>query len=53
MSNKDWDPTVIDCEGKLDNESWFDAQSSFLDGPDDKTFNKVDGCRFRSNEHQL
>ena len=40
-SDKFWDPIVLDCEGQVDNELWFDAQSSFSDGPDDKTFNKV------------
>ena len=40
-SDKDWDPTILDCEGQIDNELWFDAQSSFLDGLDDKTSNEV------------
>ena len=53
MSDKDWDPTVLDCEGQVDNEMWFDAQSSFLDGPNDKSFDEVGDYRFRSNNHQL
>ena len=52
-SDKDWDPKVLDCEGQFDNEIWFDAQSSFLDGPNVKTFNEVGDYWFRSNNHQL
>ena len=44
---------MLDCEGNLDNELWFYAQSSFQDSPDDKTFNEVSKYRFSSNEHQL
>ena len=33
------DHTCLDYEGKLDNEEWFDTQSSFPDGPDSKLFN--------------
>ena len=40
-SDKDWDHTFLACETNIDNETWFDAQSSFLDGPDNKTFIKV------------
>ena len=40
-SDKDCNPTVLDCEGQVDNELWFDMQSSFLDCPNDKSFNEV------------
>ena len=39
-SGEDWDPTCLDCEGQLDNEEWFDAQSFFPDGPHSKLFNE-------------
>ena len=52
-SDKECYPTVLGCEGQVYNELWFDAQSSFLDYPDDKTFNEVGYYRFRSNNHQL
>ena len=39
-SEKDWDPTSIDCKVQLDNEEWFDAQNYFTDGPDSKIFNE-------------
>ena len=52
-SDKKQDPTVIDFEGQFHNELWFDAKSSFPDGPDDKTFNEVGDYRFRSNKHQI
>ena len=42
MSDKDWNPTVLDCEGEVDNETCFDVQSSFLDSPNDKSFDEVD-----------
>ena len=29
-SDVDWDPTCLDCEGKLDNEEWFDTNDSNL-----------------------
>ena len=47
-SDKDWDPTLLDCEGDLDNQIWFDAQSSFPDGPDNKNFYEVGNYRHRS-----
>ena len=37
-SDKDYDPTVLDCEGQVDNETHFDAQSSFPDAHNDKSF---------------
>ena len=52
-SDKGWDSTVLDCEGQLDNELWFDAQSSFPDEPDDKNINEVGDYRLRINKHQL
>ena len=33
-SDKDWDPTSLDCEENLVNDTWFDAQSSWPDGLD-------------------
>ena len=39
-SDVEWDPTCIDCEGQLENEEYFDAQSSFPDGTDSKLFNE-------------
>ena len=53
MSNKDWDPTVLDREGQVDNKLWLDAKSSFLDGPNDTSFDEVGNYRFRSNNHQF
>ena len=44
---------MLDCKGRFDNELWFDSQSSFPDRHDDKTFNKVGNCLFRSSKHQL
>ena len=38
ISDVDWYPTVLECEGQVDNEKWFDAQSSFSDGPTNKHF---------------
>ena len=52
-SDKYWDPTVLDCEGQVDNEIWYDAQSSFPDGPHNKLFDEVGDYRLRSNNHQL
>ena len=52
-SNKDWNPKILGCEGQVNNETWFDAQSSFLYGLNDKSFDEVGNCRFRSNNHQL
>ena len=40
-SEKDWYSIVLDCEGQVDNEIFFDAQSPLLDGPNDKTFNEA------------
>ena len=39
-SDKYWDPTYLDCEGQLNNEEWFDAQSYFPNGPNSKLFNE-------------
>ena len=33
-----WDPTVLDCEGQCYDDTWFDAQSSFPDVPNNKIF---------------
>ena len=52
-SGKDWDLTLIECEGQLDNGLWFDAQSSFPDVTDDKMFNKVGDYLLRRNKHQI
>ena len=52
-SDKHWDPTVLELEGQVDNETWFDAQSSLPDSPNDKSFDEVGNCRFRSDNHQL
>ena len=52
-SDTDWDPTVLDCEGQIDNETWFDYQSSFPDDPHNKLFDEVEDYRLRSNNHQL
>ena len=38
MSDEDWDPTLLDCEGQIDNEKFFETQSSFPDVPDSKSF---------------
>ena len=51
-SDKNWDPTSLDYEGKIDNEIWFDAQSSFQNVPDNKNFNEVGNYRHRSNLNQ-
>ena len=32
-SNKYWDPTALECEVQVDNETWFHEQSSFLYRP--------------------
>ena len=52
-SDKDWDPTGLDYASQVDNETWFDAQSSFPDCPNDKCFDEVGNYRFRSDNHQL
>ena len=52
-SDKDWHSAVLDCEGQVDNEICFDAQSSFLNGPTDKSFDEVGNYRFTSNKNQL
>ena len=51
-SDKYWDATCIDCEGKLCNEEWFDAQSSLTDGPDSKLFNEYGDHRNTSYNHE-
>ena len=43
-SDKDWDPAVLDCEGQVDNETWFDSKSLFPDSPNDKSFDEVGNC---------
>ena len=40
-SDKYWDPTPLDCEGNLENETCFDAQSFFLVGPNNKNVDEV------------
>ena len=35
-SDKGWEPTVFNCEGQVDNETCFYAQSSLPDDPNDK-----------------
>ena len=52
-SDVNWDPTCLDCEGQIDNEEWFDAQSSFPDGPDSKLFNEYGEYRNISDYHEL
>ena len=47
----DWDHTFLDCEGKVDNEEWFDVQSSFPDGHADESFDEAVNYHFRSNNH--
>ena len=49
-SDVDWDPTSLDCEGEISNEVWFDAQSSFPDGPHDKIFDEVGNYRHLSSQ---
>lgn len=49
-SDKDWDPTSLDCKRCMNIHEWVDAQP--LLGPHDKDFNKVDNHRHRSNLHQ-
>ena len=52
-SDMDQDPKGLDCEGQVDNQECFDAQSLFLDSPTDKYFNEIGDYRFRSNNNQL
>ena len=40
-SDKDWDRICLDCEGQVDNVTRFNAQSSFLDITNDKSFYEV------------
>lgn len=51
--DEEWDPAVLDCEGKIDNEVWFDVQSSFPEGPANPNFNEVEDCKHRSDQHRL
>ena len=44
---------MVDYEGKLNNEVWFDAQSSFSKGPTNPNFNEVGDYRYCSNKHKL
>ena len=52
-SDKDWDLTLLDCEGQLYDELWFYTQSLFPDGLDDKMLNEVGDYIFRSSKHQI
>ena len=52
-SDIDWGPTCLDCNGQLDNEEWFYAQSSFPDGPASKLFNEYGEYRNISDCHEL
>ena len=52
-SEIDWGPTCLDYEGQLGNEEWFDAQSSFPDGPDSKLLNEHGEHRNISDYHDL
>ena len=49
-SDVNWDPASLDCEGQVSNETWFDAQSSFPDGPADKDFDEFGNYRHTSNQ---
>ena len=49
-SDADWEPTSLDCEGEVSNEIWFDAQTSFPEGPQDKNFDEVGNCRHLSSQ---
>ena len=44
---------MLDCEGQLDDELWFDVQSSLIDRSDDEIFYEVSVYRFRRNCRQL
>ena len=37
----------------MDNEVWFDTQSSFPDGTSDANFDEVGDYKHRSNNHEL
>ena len=52
-SDKDWDPTLLDCEMNLENEIWFDDQSFFSVSPNNKNFDEVWNYRHRSKLHQI
>ena len=49
-SDVNWDSTSLDCEGQVSNETWFDAQSLFPDGPADKDFDEFGNHRHVSNQ---
>ena len=51
-SDKDWDLTLLYCEGHLENKTWFDAQLYFPVGPNNKKFYELGNYRNRSNMHQ-
>ena len=52
-SDADWDPASLDCEGEITNDIWFNAQSSFFEGPQDKNFDEVGAYRHRDSQEML
>ena len=49
-SDADWDPASLDCEGEIANDIWFDAQSSFPEGPQDKNFDEAGTYRHLNSQ---
>lgn len=47
-SDVDWDPTMLDGEGSISNETWFDAQYSFPEELTNKNFDEVGNHRHLS-----
>ena len=52
-SDSEQDPTCLEYEGQLDNEEWFDTQSSLPDVPDSKLFNDYGEYRNISDYNEL
>ena len=52
-SDTHWHSTCLDCEVQIENEEWFDTQSSFPDGTDSKLYNEYEEHWNISDYHEL
>lgn len=50
-SDKDWDPTLLNCEGGVNVREWVDVHSSLPNSPNDKDFAEAGNYRHRTNLH--
>ena len=52
-SDAEWDPSVLDCPGGVDEEIWFDAQPSLPEGPTSPTFDEFGDLRHDVLSHEM